>query len=170
MELKPQESWKESKYPKEYKPDVLSVDEPQYYNDYKYWQTIRKLKPWVETEWTRIIVETLTRASSAWTWTQTISKLWFTPRIIKIQTCYISSTDWSLSFWHYNGTTQYVYYTFPNGTSTGASVVQSYIIRVTNDTWVSMTRASISAITQDGFTINWDTMWLDVTFTYECIG
>jgi hypothetical protein len=170
MELKPQEWWKEIKAPKEVKTDIFNVDTPKYYENYTYGQTIRKLKPWIETENTRIIVNTLSRLSSSGTGTQSITGLGFTPRIIKIQTAYISSTDWSLSFGNYNGTTQYVYYTFPNGTSTGASVVQNYIIRVTNDAWVSMTRASISAISQDGFTINWDTMWLDVTFTYEVIG
>ena len=109
------------------------------------------------------------RASGSGTWTQAITGVGFTPRLILIQAI-LAASEGATSEWQATSiTNEYCNYTY--NTSGGyyqwVSYDASKIIFIQNYTG-SVSRAWISSFDSDGFTLDWTTMWPTVNFKYQC--
>mgnify|MGYP007125369886 CR=1 FL=1 len=156
-------------------PDT-NIDEslPSYYSDiYSPWETKEQLEIGKEVKgstWSgNIAIWYGSRASGSGTWTQAITGVWFTPKLILIQAVY-AANEGATSEWQATSiTNEYCNYTY--NTSGGyyqwASYDASKIIFIQNYTG-SVSRAWISSFDSDGFTLDWTTMWPTVNFKYQC--
>ena len=133
--------------------EKLTIDTPK--QELIYWVNTQRLKPWINVEWWAW-VKTLffTRDASVWTWLQTFSWFWFTPKSYQIKAFKTELTDfitWSL--WWYDWTTQYYFQL-----ADWWSVVYTWkVLRVfyTNQWWWK-TSARHSWFTWDWIILNFD--------------
>jgi hypothetical protein len=168
MEQMESQSWEnERKIPLEYKPEVLDESVPDYYKDYTYGQTIRKLKPGIEVEesssWWLYYSNISLRSS--WTWSQAITWVWFKPKMIKIKA--YKSSWYVVSEWTWTPLTT-------NSFSSYESAGNLFITYGTNIIYLldgsNASYCNISSFDNDWFTLNWTLVQIATNFIYECYG
>ena len=153
------------------KPEIIETP------NYDYWQSQNTLdyniairnKP--DATWSKVFCWWNSRLSYSWTWTQAITWVWFKPKLITIQAVF-ASWEWSFSDWQWMSTTDN-FCIYQQNQSWWSYTLMTYdfrIIFVRNYTWTLTSRASISSIDDDWFTLNWVKVWLDVYFKYQCFG
>ena len=133
--------------------EKLTIDTPK--QELIYWVNTQRLKPWINVEWWAW-VKTLffTRDASVWTWLQTFSWFWFTPKSSQIKAFNTELADSiTRSLWWYDWTTQYYFQL-----ADWWSVVYTWkVLRVfyTNQWWWK-TSARHSWFTWDWIILNFD--------------
>ena len=169
-EMNTQDISKESKYPLEYKPEVFDEKDPVYLENFQYWQTERKLRIGIEVEWTasssQPVIGTASRTSWEWTGTQSITWIWFTPKLVKIMAVR-SASDWSGYMSVGSGTwpsNEFSFYVSP--WASAWTWITDY--STTRIIYTANWRAELQSMDSDWFTLNWTTMSSNVTFGYEC--
>ena len=149
----------------EWKPEQIiwssSIDE----NIVNYWVIQDKLIPWLhfpnQELWGYFSNITL---RSSWTWNQVITWVWFKPKWVRI-TGYVSSAAWWWFWGSSDWTNQNCSYIFYNSWWL-LSWGNTNLIYLFNGSAQSI--ANLVSFNDDWFTINWTTVWISVSFIYEC--
>jgi len=140
-------------------PEVIEVP------TYEYWQSQNQLdyeislrnKP--KATWWQYFCWNSSRLTTDWTWNQVITWVWFIPKMVVINAVY-AWTWWQISFWEATSSANdfCVFLDLVNW----ASYNPARII----DVWAS--RAELTSLDTDWFTLNWTSIWVNITFTYKC--
>lgn len=113
-----------------------------------------------------------TRTTWSWTGSQAITWVGFIPKMVLIKAI-LADGEGSMSDWQAtSSTTDMCVYWYNNngGFYTWSALDTTKIIYVVNRAWTLTSRAELTSLDTDWFTLNWTVVGRDVDFLYQCYG